>query len=85
MLIKLTDLQYNSVLMDQANLIFQRYKLNDLSKMTYTEFCQIFVPQSDLILQDTLIARKPVGTELNLGRESMLVFQKLLKAHLDLE
>lgn len=74
MLIKLTDLQYNSVLMDQAVLIFTRYKLNDLTKMTYTEFCQIFVPQSDLVLQDTLIARKPVGSDLKLSPAALEIF-----------
>ena len=54
-----TQKQYNRVLREQASLIFHRYNINQDKIMTYTEFCQIFIPHSDMLLQDVLIQRKP--------------------------
>ena len=42
--IQLTQKNYNRVLREQASLIFTRYQQEFPSKMTYREFCNIFLP-----------------------------------------
>ena len=54
-----TQKQYNRVLKEQASLIFNRYNVNEDRMLTYTEFCQLFIPHSDIQLQDELIQRRP--------------------------
>ena len=78
--IQLTQKQYNRVLREQAGLIFSRYKLEFPSKLTYREFCNIFLP-SDPQLSDDLMARK-LGP---ISEDTSEVMGTLLKAHLDLE
>lgn len=47
----------------------------------------MLVPQSDLHLQDQVIGRRPqdYGENAKLQEESLDIFSRLLKAHLDLE
>ena len=72
---------------DQTKLIFSRYDLDGDGMLSYPEFCQMFLPQSDLRLQDTVIQRRPqeYTNGLQFLPETLDLLQRLLRAHLDLE
>ena len=71
--------------MEQTDLIFQRYDFNGDNRLTFTEFCQIFLPQSEenSRLMDDLISRPPASAQMD--SETIELLQKLLRSHLDLE
>ena len=84
---ELAQLESNQVLEEQAGLIFSRYDADNDGLLGYAEFCQLFLPHSDLKLQDHVIARRPkeYTSGLQLTAETRALLQRLLRAHLDLE
>ena len=51
-------------------------------KLTFKQFCNLFLPQSDLILLQLLTRRSPTTQDFTLSDQSFEVFQKLLLTHL---
>lgn len=86
-LLELTQLEHNRVFEEQAKLIFSRYDSDSDGLLSYAEFCQLFLPHSDLKLQDHIIARRPreYTAGLQLAADTAALLRRLLRAHLDLE
>lgn len=84
-LTKITGKNWNRVLREQTQMIFRRYDQDQDGYLNYTEFCQLFLPYSDIQLQDILIARRMIDERVEIRGAAMEVLQRLLKAHLDLE
>ena len=55
----ITQISENQALLDKTALLFLRYDKDRDSMLSYPEFCQLMLPQTDLNLQDHLIARRP--------------------------
>ena len=61
MFICLTQKEPNQALAEQVLLVFSRYDTDEDGTLSYTEFCQIFLPQSqeNSKLMEDLISRRP--------------------------